>query len=437
MKKGCSGSQKVSRRKTTKLTTLAGAGVLLLLVAASGSDVPAERVALGGGALLSGVPGEGPLRLEGIDAWLAEPANHTVLKPKLPLGLAAGVADITGLDANPLTRAKIELGRQLFFDPRLSSDGIVSCASCHQPDHGYAAPTRFGVGVGGQQGGRNAPAAYNRIVSGPQFWDGRAGSLEEQAVGPIANAIEMGNSHEACLATLRQIPGYHRQFERLFPDGLTIDNVGRALASFERALVTGPTPWDHYQQLAQFEKAYAEDLEDPEYLAEEDPELLDEHQRLKAAAEASPMSDAAVRGAGLFFSQRVGCAQCHAGANFTDEQYHNLGVGFDSPDSPEIDRGRYDATGKESDRGAFKTPTLRNVALTPPYMHDGSQATLADVVAWYNKGGHPNPWLSDKITLGGVIRPLNLTDQEQEDLVAFMEALTGSLPNVERNRLPE
>ncbi|MEM8866073.1 MAG: cytochrome c peroxidase [Planctomycetota bacterium] len=412
-------------------------------------ESPRESVALGSDQLTAGVPGEGPLTESQLEAWLADPANHRHLRPQLPLGLAAGARDVTGLADNPLTRAKIELGRQLFFDPRLSSNGAISCASCHDPDHGYAAATQFGVGVDGQEGARNAPAAYNRILSSRQFWDGRAASLEDQAVGPIANAIEMGNSHEACIAALREIPGYSQQFAAIFGapakenaarrdnsgdtaggDRLTIENVGRALASFERVLVTGPSAWDHHEQLAKFERAYAEDLEDEEYLREEDPELLAEYTQLKASAAAMPMSPSAERGAELFFSQRVGCAQCHVGANFADELYHNLGVGMDQPEA-DIDWGRYAVTGEEEDRGAFKTPTLRNVAQTPPYMHDGSQETLAEVVEWYNKGGRPNPWLSDKI------KPLKLTDQEAADLVAFMQSLTGELPPVEQARLPE
>jgi len=194
--------------------------------------------------LLSGIPGEGDLTVEQIDAWLADAKNHLALKPVLPLGLAAGAGEIQGIEDNPLTRAKIELGRQLYFDTRLSADNTISCASCHAPENGFAKNTQFGVGIEGQEGGRNSPVAYNRILSGPQFWDGRAESLEAQAVGPIANPIEMGNTHEACVETVKGIEGYQKQFAAVFDDGVTIDNVGRAIASFERAIVTGPAPWD-------------------------------------------------------------------------------------------------------------------------------------------------------------------------------------------------
>lgn len=422
--------------------------LLTLTAALEAYQEEQAAVRIGDPSLTTGIPGEGELTAEQVEAWLADPANHQPLRPQLPLGLRAGASNLSGVIENPLTRAKIELGRQLYFDKRLSSDGAVSCATCHAPEHGYAYPSRFGIGVDGAEGNRNSPVAYNRIVTSKQFWDGRAGSLEQQAVGPIGSAIEMGNTHEACVATLRQIPGYVKQFDAVFGRGeagsqtvgetaaVTIENVGRAIATFERVIVTGPSAWDHHERLTKFEKAYAEDLEDREYLEEEDPELLEEYESLRSAAAAAPMSESAERGAVLFFSQRVGCAQCHAGANFADELYHNLGVGMeaaagDAPAGADVDWGRYAVTGDEADRGAFKTPTLRNVAQTPPYMHDGSQATLADVVAWYNQGGHPNPWLSDKV------KPLQLTGAEQADLVAFMEALTGELPPVEQGRLPK
>ncbi|NOZ38934.1 MAG: hypothetical protein GXP24_01750, partial [Planctomycetes bacterium] len=328
-----------------------------------------ESVLLGSGDLLTGIPGEGELTIAQIEAWLADPKNHVTLKPELPLGLAAGAAEIQGIDENSLTRAKIELGRQLYFDTRLSSDNTISCASCHDPTFGFAKNTQFGIGVDGQQGGRNSPIAYNRILSGPQFWDGRAESLEAQAVGPIANPIEMANTHEACVETLKSIAGYVKQFEAVFDEGVTIDNVGKAIASFERAIVTGPAPWDFYQEVATFEKSYAEDLkfieaekakEEPD-LEEEDNDLWAEYTKLKEPLAAHAISESAIRGGQLFFSDRAGCTACHLGANFADEKYHNLGVGMDAE---EPDLGRFVVTGEEKDRGAFKTPTIRNVSMT-------------------------------------------------------------------------
>jgi cytochrome c peroxidase len=398
--------------------------------AASSSGAAAskvEEVMLGSPELTAGIPGSGPLKLEEIKAWLDNPKNNIVLKPTLPLGLAAGASQINGIDKDPLTRAKIELGRQLYFDTRLSKDNTISCASCHDPSHGYARETRFGVGVGGQLGGRNSPVAYNRILSGKQFWDGRAESLEDQAKGPIANPIEMSNTHDVCVHTVGEIPGYQLEFKRIFPNGVTIDNVAKAIASFERALVTAPSSWDYYEPIVTFKKTYLAGQGDINDLKEDEPELYAQYMKLKAASDAHPISESAKRGGELFFG-KANCTACHAGANFSDEQYHNLGVGMDAPDP---DLGRFKITNDEKDTGAFKTPTVRNVAQTAPYMHDGSQKTLEEVVEWYDKGGHPNPHLDQKV------KPLKLTTQEKADLVAFMQALTGELPKVERGRLPE
>lgn len=384
------------------------------------------KVTLGDPSLTAGIPGQGPLTVEEIQAWLDDPSNHEVLEISLPLGLSQGANQIRGLDDNPLTRAKIELGRQLYFDKRLSADFTVSCASCHDPDEGYTRHTQFGVGIESQQGGRNSPVSYNRIMSGEQFWDGRAASLEAQAKGPIANPIEMGNTHEACEQCLGGIEGYRLQLERIFEDGVTIDNIANAIASFERVIVTGPSPFDYYEQLRPYLENFAP--EDLELLKEDDPEIYARYEAAKQASEAHPMSESAQRGRELFFSERVNCAACHVGANLTDEKYHNLGVGMDQE---EPDLGRYEVTGEEKDRGAFKTPTIRNVALSAPYMHDGSQETLEEVVEWYNKGGHPNSYLDEKI------KKLDLNDQEKQDLVAFMNACTGEFPEVQTERLPK
>ena len=379
--------------------------------------------------LTSGIPGSGPLTTEQIKAWLAKPENHKPLEVELPLGLDVGRSAIQIPKDNPLTRAKIELGRQLYFDPRLSADGTVSCASCHDPAEGYTRHTPTGVGIRKQLGGRNSPISYNRILSSTQFWDGRAASLEDQAVGPIANPIEMGNTHDACVASLGKIAGYKLQFAAVFPgEGLNIKTLAKVIASFERAIVTGPSPADYYEPLRAFSQAFAEDLKDLKALEKEDPATYKKYQELLTASEKHPISASAKRGREVFFGQKAGCTACHVGANFTDEKYHNLGVGMDKP-SPDL--GRFEISKDEKDKGAFKTPTIRNVALTAPYMHDGSQKTLAEVVEWYDRGGHPNPHLSDKI------KKLNLTSQEKQDLVAYMESLTGDFPQVETGRLPQ
>lgn len=381
-----------------------------------------QTVLLGSPELTAGIPGEGPLTLAEVQRWLSNPDVHAEITPELPLGLSLGKIPPEILERNPLTRAKIELGRQLYFDTRLSADNTVSCASCHNPAEGYAAHTQFGVGIKGQEGGRNSPPSYNRILSHAQFWDGRAGSLEEQAIGPIANPIEMGNTHAAAVATLKANPVYEAQFAAVFPnEGVDISTVGKAIAAFERVLVTGPSAYDYEERLTPFTKLTEEDFAD-------DPDLKKEFDEKRAAAEAHPMSESAKRGKVLFFSERVNCAHCHVGANFADELYHNLGIGMDRP---EPDQGRFKVTKVDKDLGAFKTPTIRNVAQTAPYMHDGSLKTLLEVVEHYNKGGTPNPTLSPKVT------KLNLTEQEKLDLVAFMESVTGDFPPVQTGRLPE
>lgn len=408
---------------TSVLTAVAGAFAMRAAADEPGRRGPdagarTETILLGTPALTAGIPGSGPLTVAEIRSWLAEPRNHVVLVPVLPLGLDSGSGQEQGLAQNPLTRAKIELGRQLYFDKRLSADGSVSCATCHDPAHGWAAPTKTGEGIRGQRGARNSPVSYNRILSGAQFWDGRAASLEEQAVGPIQNPIEMGNTHEACVKTLAAIEGYRLQFERVF-GGVTIEAVGQALASFERAIVTGPTRFDLYERFVRFKDVSAEELQ-------EDADLAARAQEARERYAAHPMSEPAVRGRGLFFG-KANCSACHVGPNLTDESYRNVGVGMDAK---EPDLGRHVVTKAERDRGAFKVPTVRNVAQTAPYMHDGSQATLEEVVAFYDKGGHPNAWLDEKV------RPLGLTADERAELVAFLEALTGEFPKVETGRLP-
>jgi cytochrome c peroxidase len=390
--------------------------------AAATTETKTEKVVLGSDDLFAGIPGQGEkVTVAEIKAWLDDPKNSEPLDFVLPFGLDKGTPDIKGLEGNPLTRAKIELGRQLYFDPRLSADFSVSCAFCHHPEEGFGKHTQFGVGIKGQTGGRNSPVSYNRILSDKQFWDGRAGSLEEQAVGPIQNPIEMGNTHDACVLCLQGVEGYKLQFDKIFGE-MNIDTVGKALAAFERAIVTGPTPFDYAEALKPFEQLDPEDIN-------ADPELKAKYEAAKAGAEAHPLTESAKRGMELYFSQRASCSACHVGANLTDEKYHNLGVGMDK-EKPDV--GRFEFSKDEKDTGAFKTPTIRNVASSAPYMHDGSQKTLEEVVEWYAKGGHANPHLSEKI------KKLDLTEQDKKDLVEFMrQGCTGSFPKINPGRLPE
>jgi cytochrome c peroxidase len=395
------------------------------ITAPPGADT--GKVILGDPELTDGIPGGGELTMEQITAWLADPKTNEVLLIELPVGLDSGVQNIKGLKENPLTRGKIELGRQLYFDKRLSSDNTVSCASCHDPEQGYAAHTQFGVGVRGQTGGRNSPVAYNRILSDKQFWDGRAGSLEDQAIGPIANPIEMANTHEKAVETVKGIPGYVAQFDKVFEgkDGsaVTIENIGKAIASFERVLVTSPAPYDYNEKLRSYGEVDEAELE------KDDPDLYAEYRKAKALAETHKMSDSAKRGRDIFFADaKGGCTACHVGANLSDELYHNLGVGMEAT---EPDHGLFVHSKDEKHKGAFKTPTIRNVAKSAPYMHDGSQKTLEEVVEWYAKGGYANASLDPKI------KKLELSDQDKKDLVEFMKACSSDFPVVEKFRLPQ
>ena len=412
------------------LSTFVAAFAILLTNPTDAAEKSAPRsanqVQLGDPRLTSGIPGEGPLTEVQIEAWTTDADNHTPLQFTLPLGLAAGQGTVRGLENNPLTRAKIELGRQLFFDKRLSADNTVSCASCHQPTHGYAAPTQFGIGIRDQLTGVHSPTSYNRILSDAQFWDGRADSLEEQAKGPIAAPGEMGNTHEQAVKTVKEIDGYQKQFAVVFPeDGVTIDTIAQAIASFERAIITGPSPFDYAEALRPYEDYEGEDFDE---LKEEDPEQYARFIELKEMAAQKPMSESALRGRELFFSEKTNCTACHVGANLTDEKYHNIGIGM--LDAEPL-TGRKGVTGEKEHHGAFKTPTIRNVASTPPYMHDGSLATLEDVVEHYVKGGTPNANLSKDVV------KLKLTPQDKVDLVEFMKACSGPLPTVETGRLPQ
>ncbi len=281
---------------------------------------------------------------------------------------------------NPLTPAKVELGRRLFFDPRLSRGERLSCASCHKPAFGWADPRSFSVGVDGVSGTRNAPSVLNRGLARLQFRDGRAASLEAQALGPIGNPIEMGSSPEAACESLNRDPEMRERFVASFGGPATPERLAKALASYERTLLAGGAPVD--------------------------------------GTDPAGMSPAARRGQRIF--QRSACQRCHQGPTFSDEAYHNLGVGMSVP-SPDL--GRFGVTGRDVDRGAFRTPSLRNVSVTAPYMHDGSLESLEEVVEFYDRGGNPNPWLSP------LVGPLGLTPAEKADLVAFLaEGLTGDVP---------
>ncbi len=360
----------------------------------------------------------GTLPVEEIRRWLDEEGVHEPFVPARPLGITADLAMHIPAD-NPLTRAKVELGRQLFFDKRLSSDGTVSCATCHDPARGWTDNAPVSTGVNGAKGGRSAPTVVNRILGKTQFWDGRAASLEEQAVGPVGNPVEMAFSMERATEVIRGIPGYALQFEAVFGGPATDDRIAKAIAAFERTILSGGNKNDYYEAALPFFDLELEDDEDPEFVAKVNRALdLEAEHRMSPPAE---------RGRELFFG-KASCSQCHVGQDLTDEDFHNLGVGIDLA---KPDLGLFDRTGEEADKGKFKTPSLRNITLTAPYMHDGSMATLMEVVEHYDQGGVKNSQLSEKMF------PLNLTDQEKQDVVRFMEeALLGPVTEVEVPRLP-
>jgi len=307
---------------------------------------------------------------------------------KLPLGLSEQALNIP--KDNPLTEEKVALGKQLFFDRRLSVDETITCATCHNPALGFSDGRPLSIGLKGQKLRRNAPAIINRAFGRLHLWDGKASSLEELIL--LALPTKLGSTDEAVGQKLSRIRGYREQFQRVFGTPVTTDGIAKAIAAFERTILSGNSLFDRFE-----------------------------------AGDQTALSPAAQRGLKLF-NGKANCAKCHTGFNFTDEQFHNTGVGLYDPN---LDLGRYHITKRDEDKGAFKTPTLRDIAKTAPYMHDGSLKTLEEVIQFYDKGGIKNPYLSKEI------KPLHLTSQEKADLLAFLNALTGEGLNVTAPRLPK
>jgi cytochrome c peroxidase len=295
-------------------------------------------------------------------------------KLKLPRGLQENAAFIP--DDNPQTPEKIVLGKMFFWDKPHSASGTVACVSCHQPNHGWSDPRQFSINFAGKPMPRHTPTILNRLFSDQQLWTGVRPTLEEQALKDINRTDEKVVEH------LGSIPIYQQQFRNIFGHNLEPVGVAKAVAAYVRTIVSGNSPYDRF-----------------------------------IAGDKSALLTEAQRGLALF-EGKARCVSCHAGFNFSDESYRNIGVGMDKPNP---DLGRYTVTKNETDKGAFKTPTLRDVARRGPFMHDGSEKTLEDVIAFYNRGGVNNPWLASDI------KPLNLTAQEQEDLVAFLRSLTGEI----------
>lgn len=305
------------------------------------------------------------------------PAPYTLT---IPFGLDAAAGYIPA--DYPLTQDKVELGKLLFFDTRLSQNNTVSCASCHIPQLAWTDGQQVGIGIHRQPATRNTQTIVNRLYSKAQLWHGKSPSLEAQAINPIHKPVRMGMpSYEAEVAKLNDIKGYRERFQKVFGTDVTLDGLAKAIAAFERTILSGNSPADRFDM----------------------------------GGEERAISESAKRGLALF-QGKARCTRCHSGFNFTDEQFHNLGIDWDGD---QIDVGRYKVSKDPEDIGAFKTPTLREISLTAPYMHDGRFATLEEVIEFYDQGGLQNPHLSNLMV------PLSLTEQEKTDLVEYMRALNG------------
>jgi len=344
------------------------------------------------GLVFAGVVFPGVAVGQDVSAW--EGANPIVPIPDPPLGIGTEKKQPAKLTdfPEPPTPQRVRLGRWLFFDKRLSADNTIACATCHRPRNGFSEPTPVSAGIGGQKGGRKAPSFTNQAWTRlPHFfWDGRAGSLEEQAGGPMINPIEMGSkNHQVVVAKLADIPSYPTYFKEAFgTEVVTIERITKAIADYERTRMSGNSAWDRWR-----------------------------------AGDQNAVTDEVKQGHRLFFGNAF-CNNCHLGQNFTDSDFHNLGVGWDPEAKAFADDGRYAVTKKDADKGAFKTPSLRDVSKRAPYMHDGSMKTLREVVKLYSKGGEPNPYLDRKIDRR-FAEQLDLTEADITALVKFMEALDG------------
>jgi len=285
---------------------------------------------------------------------------------------------------NRFTAEKVALGKRLFFDPVLSRDRSLACASCHVPSRAFTDGRAVAIGVFGRQGTRSAPTLVNRGYGAAFFWDGRMPTLEQQVLQPIQNPDEMDMTLDEALARLRDHPDYSEQFRAAFGAEASVEGLARALAAYLRTILSGDAPVDRYMN-----------------------------------GDREALSAQARQGLNIFRG-KGNCTACHVGPTFTDERFHNTGVAW--RDGQWLDPGRYAVSGGAADRGAFKTPTLRQIARTAPYMHDGSLASLADVVEFYDRGGNSNPHIDSEV------RVLRLSDDEKKALAGFLlEALSGDL----------
>jgi len=292
---------------------------------------------------------------------------------------------------NPMTPEKVALGKQLFFDERLSADGSKSCYSCHVCEHGLTDGLSKAMGAGNKPLTRNSPTLWNIGYHKEFYWDGRSNSLEKQAMAAWTGA-NMGAKADEIVAKLNALQDYKSQFQQVFRSDATPDNVVKAMAAFERTLISGNTPWDRWR-----------------------------------AGDNTAISMSAYRGWNIF--QGIKCNNCHDGVLFTDQQYHNIGIGMDQP---EPDPGRGKISTRPEDTGAFKTPTLRDVARSGPYFHDGSARTLEEAVDIMLGGGKPNPYLDTKNLQARKVLP-----EQREDLLNFLRSLTVDDCKLTKPPLPQ
>ena len=317
------------------------------------------------------------------------PAEGAAAKMNVSLGLP----HVPVPEDNPMTDEKIELGKLLYFDKRLSKDGTISCATCHDPTVAWTEHKATSTGICGQVGGANSPTVINAAYATEQFWDGRAASLEEQARGPIENEIEMGHKLEDLIPQLNEIEGYKERFQEVYGTDVTPDGIAKAIAAFERTILSGNSPYDKFD-----------------------------------AGDESALTDAQKKGKDLFES--AGCSKCHKPPLFSSYRYYNAGVGMDK-DPP--DAGRKGVTDDQGDLGKFRVPMLREVAKTGPYFHDGSCDSLEKAVAMMAGGGIDNPGLST--VLKGV-GSKELSAEDQANIVEFLKALSGEYPIIAPPELP-
>lgn len=325
-------------------------------------------------------------RFVGVALALMISLSYARTAPDDQMSVPMGLPPVPYPADNPSTPAKVALGEKLFFETGFSSDHTVSCAACHKPDVFFADQVALSKGIGGHNGDHNSVSILNAAYATHLLWDGRSITLEDQVQYPVTHPREMANSKAGVVKFLAGEPSYRPLFREAFGDeAVSWDRVTKALASFERTLLTGNSAFDRYQ-----------------------------------SGERAALSPAAKRGFELFRGV-AGCIQCHAYSQarpfFSDFDFHNTGVNW----GRSSDLGRYEITKAREDKGAFRTPSLRNVAATAPYMHDGGMSSLREVIDFYSGGGTRNPFLDEKI------KPLNFSEGEKADLIAFLESLTGDV----------